>query len=135
MHSYSSMEGSRMKGEKFKEFLTLELRLIFSQDTKNICSCSQHLPQACILALFPYLAYMMADSLDLSGIVSILFAGMVCCTGFYPSCFDCEPPSFLPDYETLHCVTLVRVSTTHNNKLLFNVVQAIRNICVRLVLE
>ncbi|GJP52706.1 hypothetical protein CLOM_g11797 [Closterium sp. NIES-68] len=32
--------------------------------------------QSCLLSLFPYMAYMLADAFELSGIVSILFAGM-----------------------------------------------------------
>ncbi|CAI5936071.1 unnamed protein product [Closterium sp. NIES-65] len=32
--------------------------------------------QACLLSLFPYMAYMLADAFELSGIVAILFAGM-----------------------------------------------------------
>jgi sodium/hydrogen exchanger 8 len=33
--------------------------------------------EACLVTLFPYAAYMMADGLELSGIVAILFAGIV----------------------------------------------------------
>ncbi|KAJ7549698.1 hypothetical protein O6H91_07G063300 [Diphasiastrum complanatum] len=32
--------------------------------------------ESCLVVLFPYLSYMMADALDLSGIVAILFAGI-----------------------------------------------------------
>ncbi|CAI5492081.1 unnamed protein product [Closterium sp. Naga37s-1] len=42
-------------------------------DGRGVCLA---LLQACLLSLFPYMAYMLADAFELSGIVAILFAGM-----------------------------------------------------------
>lgn len=36
--------------------------------------------ESCLVVLFPYASYMLADALDLSGIVAILFAGIVSVT-------------------------------------------------------
>jgi NhaP-type Na+/H+ or K+/H+ antiporter len=33
--------------------------------------------ESCLVVLFPYCSYMMADALELSGIVAILFSGIV----------------------------------------------------------
>ena len=92
---------------------------------------SQHLLQSCVLAIFPYLAYMMADSLDLSGIVAILFAGIVspmhCGHWFH----EFHVSTCCADHEVLHGVSPFRTCSSNHSELFLHVIKALRNICVR----
>ena len=93
---------------------------------------SQHLLQSCILAIFPYLAYMMADSLDLSGIVSILFAGIVSPIYCGLCMHEFHVWTCCADHEVLYGFSPFRICSPNHCQLFLYVIKALRNIRVSL---